>query len=486
MNSQQLLKTRAAEELLRRRKIRNDFVEFCRLVGYEPAPHHIYLAAKLSETINNPKTLLVFMPPGSAKSTYSSMLFPTWYLCQENSGNILAASHSNELAERFGRKVRGYVKEFGTVLGYGLSADSSAAGRWETTTGREYYAAGVGVGIAGFRAKLGIIDDPIRNRQDAESKLIRDRIWDWFNDDFTTRLVPGSSTAIIMTRWHEDDLAGRLIERSKITGENLDIISFPAIAENDDILGRKTGEWLWNDEYGYSEKLKTLHSTFDARTWASLYQQRPSPETGDYFKREWIQFVDQIPDLTSLSIYGASDYAVTSQGGDYTVHIVCGVDHEDNLYLIDVWRGQTSSDQWVSAWCDLVLKYNPVYWAEEQGQIRSGIGPFREKISVSRRAFTTLEAFPTRGDKAVRAQSIRGFMSLKGLRISKYSQWAEPFINELLSFPAGKHDDQVDALGLMGQLLDKVYTSPIEHRNTQPAKPFDSYMTRDDDQSWRL
>jgi hypothetical protein len=120
--------------------------------------------------------VIITMPPGAAKSTYTSILFPAWYLAQGNSGNVLAASHTTELAERFGRKVRGLVSEHGGLLGYGLSEASQAAGRWETTTGREYYAAGVGVGIAGFRSKLSVIDDPIRSRQDADSKLVRDRV----------------------------------------------------------------------------------------------------------------------------------------------------------------------------------------------------------------------------------------------------------------------------------------------------------------------
>jgi hypothetical protein len=150
------------------------------------------------------------MPPGSAKSTYASVLFPPWLLANTNC-SILAASHTTELAEKWGRRIRNLVSEHSSTLAISLAADSHAAGRWSLDSGAEYYAAGVGIGIAGFRAKLGLIDDPIRSRQDADSELIRDRIWDWYINDFKTRLVPHAAEILIQTRWHEGDLAGRAL-----------------------------------------------------------------------------------------------------------------------------------------------------------------------------------------------------------------------------------------------------------------------------------
>lgn len=419
------------------------------------------------------------------------MLFPAWYIGQPNAGNILSASHSTELAERFGRRVRGYARQYGNTLGYSMSGESEAAGRWEVLhegDRREYYAVGAGVGIAGFRAALGIIDDPFRSRQDAESKLIRDRIWDWFNDDFTTRLIPRAPVALVMTRWHEDDLAGRIIERAKTTGEKIEQVSIPAIAEENDSLGRKVGEWLWEGEYGYAELLRERHRKTDPRSWASLYQQRPAPESGGYFKRDWLKYYDSAPTPSRMNVYGASDYAVTADGGDYTVHVVIGVDPKGELWLLDLWRGQTSSDEWVSSWCDLVNRWEPEYWAEEHGQIKSGVGPFRDKMAVQRKAWTTLEAFPTRGDKAVRAQSIRGIMSMQGLNVPRYAPWVSDLIDELLAFPAGKHDDQVDALGLFGQLLDKVWEGPNEAKpdKLQAPSDLDRWGNDEDSTSWRL
>src|SRR5260221_10804580 len=177
---------------------------------------------------------------------------------------------------------------------------------------------------------------------------------------------------------------------------------------------------------------------------------RPAPDTGDYFKAEWFRTYTSEPPRETLNIYGGSDYAVTSDGGDYTVHVVIGVDPENRMYLLDLWRGQTSSDIWIEAWCDLVKKWRPSFWAEEHGQIISGVGPFLERRAIERQAYTHREQFPSRGDKAVRPQSMRGRMAMLGLYVRQGAPWFADLRAELLSFPAGRHDDQVDALGLVG------------------------------------
>lgn len=399
--------------------------------------------------------------------------------------NVLAASHTTELAEKWGRRVRNLITEHGLVLGVSLSQDSQAAGRWGLVGGSEYYAAGVGTGIAGFRAKLGIIDDPIRSRQDADSELIRDRTWDWYINDFRTRLVPGAREVLIQTRWHEDDLAGRALNHSK-----WEVISLSAIAEEDDPLGRKAGEPLWDDEYGYGQQLVELRASTPARTWSALYQQRPAPEEGDYFKAEWLKPVDKFPDRATMRVYGGSDYAVTADGGDYTVHVVVGIDPEGRMYLLDLWRKQASSAEWIESFCDLVLKWKPIGWAEEQGQIRAGIGPFLDKRARERRAYVVREQFPTRGDKAVRAQSIRGRMDMDGLFVDQRAPYYASLRSELLSFPAGKHDDQVDALGLVGQLLDKMISGRAARPDTKPKRDrwdrvFDKAFADEDSLNWK-
>jgi len=171
------------------------------------------------------------MPPGAAKSTYASILYAPWYLAQHPQHCLIAASHTQELAEKWGRRVRNLVAEHSLILGAALAHDSQAAGRWETSSGGEYFAAGVGGAIAGRRADLVVIDDPVRSREDADSELIRDKTWDWYKSDLYTRLKPGGRIVLIQTRWHEDDLAGRLLAEMAGGGDIWNVISLPAFAE---------------------------------------------------------------------------------------------------------------------------------------------------------------------------------------------------------------------------------------------------------------
>jgi len=255
------------------------------------------------------------------------------------------------------------------------------------------------------------------------------------------------------------------------------VLSLPAFAKSDDQLGRVLDEPLWNDDdYGYGEQLKSLRDTTPPRIWSALYQQEPTPDEGDYFKEEWLKPVDILPSLSTMRTYGASDYAVTSDGGDYTVHVVFGVDPLNNLYLLDVWRGQKAADIWISALCDLVQKCRPLAWAEEGGQIKASLGPFIEQRMRARRVYVNRTTFPTRGDKSIRARSIQGRMALDGLYYPKRAPWVADWTAELLNFPASKHDDQVDAMGLAGQLLD-IMVKGRAGVVPKPVLPRDGYVS---------
>jgi predicted phage terminase large subunit-like protein len=407
-----------------------------------------------------------------AKSTYISVLLPAWYLARHPTHSVLAATHSVEFAERWGRRVRNDIMLESATLGIALAPDSQAAARWALTAGGEYYGVGAGVGIAGFRADLGIGDDFFGSREDAFSETVRRKRWDWYIDDFSARLKPGAKR--MNTRWHEEDVAGRVlaqIEKRIVRGK---VISIPAIAEaDDDPLGRAPGEYLWDEPHGYDYGafLRARQREASPMMWSALYQQRPAPEEGDYFKAEWLRTYESLPDRAELRLYGASDYAVTADGGDYTVHIVVALDPQGRMYVVDLWRQQASSDVWVERLCDLVRKWQPAEWAEETGQIRAGVGPFLFKRMIERSAFVYRRQFPTRGDKAVRAQSIRGRMAMQGLYLPSRAPWVAAFQRELLTFPAGAHDDQVDALSLIGQLLDHAQPGrKPEEKRIKPAE----------------
>lgn len=466
-----LSQAEAAQLLLERRQTRRDFLRWCEYalapLGHKPAAHHRLLIQELEAIATGQcRKLMILMPPGSAKSTYGSYLFPAWFLAKGDR-KILAAAHTIDRAEYVSKQVRRFIREHSPTLGYGLATD--AVGAWETTLRGEYRAAGVGEAIAGFRGDLGLIDDPVKSREAADSPTIQEKVWDWYWGDFYTRLKPGAAQILIMTRWSEGDLGGRLEEAE---GDEWRIIRLPAFAEPNDPLGRAPGAPLWgDDDYGFGNQLREAHASLTkagrTRDWSALYQQRPAPAEGSLFQRQWI-IREAPPPRENMRVYGASDYAVTADGGDFTVHVVVGMDPAGRLHLLDVWRAQASADVWIEAFCDLALKWKPLAWAEETGQIRAGVGPFLERRMRERKAYVYRRQFPTRGDKAVRAQSIIGRMALDGLRVAPDAPWIADLEAELLAFPAGKHDDQVDGLGLIGQLLDVMSAGRVEKPPEQP------------------
>ena len=208
------------DELLARIAARNSISSWIsyRDVGIVPALHHELIIRELEAVERGEVTrLMLALPPGSAKSTYTSVEFPPWFIGRNPKSSVIAASHTLDLAERFGRKARNIVasRDFKNVFDFTISEDSQAAGKWETTTGAEYFAVGVGGSVTGRRADLGIIDDPVKGREDADSERSRETVWQWYLNDFLTRLKPGARQVLIMTRWHEDDLAGRLLDRER-------------------------------------------------------------------------------------------------------------------------------------------------------------------------------------------------------------------------------------------------------------------------------
>jgi len=426
------------------------------------------------------------MPPGSAKSVYTSVVFPTHFMGRFRSSSIIVASYGSELPRKFGRRARSIVQQpiYNRIFSSTLSEDSRAADEWTLTNGSEWMAAGILTGITGNRADGVIWDDLIKGREQADSEVVRSKTWDAYMDDLLTRKKPKAFEIGITTRWHEDDVAGRILpenyngESGLIRcrdGNEWYVVCLPAECEReDDILGRKIGDILWPEWFN-----KEMFAPFkrNPRTWSSLYQQRPAPDSGVFFRGEWLKSYEQneqtgLPnnfEPGDLNIYGASDYAVTAGKENYTVHIVVGLDFKNNIYVLDLWRKQTTSDEWVEVFCDLVKKWKPLGWAEETGQINAAVGPFLIKRMRERQAYVSRAQFPSTKSKAMRAQSIIGRMAQNGLYCPFGAHWFSEFRKELLIFDAGKFDDQVDALSLIGQVLDKMI--PAEKSSTTEEKP---------------
>ena len=422
--------------------------------------------------------LMFFLPPGSAKSTYGSMLFPPWFLARNPTLSVLAASHGLDLAERWGRRARNLIEDKASVLGITTNPENRSAGRWQLAVRPweeddnpllmgEYLAAGSGVAIAGYRGDLGVMDDLVSGREEAASETQREKLWDWYCFDFKPRLKPNARQVLIMTRWHEDDIAGRLLadEGREEDGGEWTVVSVPMISEAlNDPLNRPIGERLWPE--WFTEKM-VKDAKKRASVWLSLYQQRPTTEDGTYWKKDWFHAVDprHVPPRNTMRVYGGSDYAVTADRGDYTVHVVIGLDPQDRPWLLDFWRERTTSDVWVDAWCDLVKFYKPMSWGEERGQIISGVGPFLERAQRKKKAYTERVQFVSRLDKGVRAQSMRSHIATHGLWYANDLPDMDDLLAELLAFPAGKHDDGHDALGLVGQLLDTALAGKEETKD---------------------
>lgn len=427
--------------------------------------------------------LMGLMPPGSAKSTYSSVVFPTHFLGRRPGSAIMVASYGSELPKKFGKRARSIVQQpiYRRIFDCGLSDSSSAADEWALTNGSEWMARGILTGITGNRVDGAIWDDLIKNREEADSEVIRNKTWDEYFEGLLTRKKPNAWEVGITTRWHEDDPSGRILpvnysgESGWVTcqdGNDWYILCLPAEADRtDDPLGRKIGERLW-PEWFTEEHFRPYKR--NARTWSSLFQQKPAPEEGTFFQKEWLRPYGpnskvKLPPRETLSIYGASDYAVSEEKNDYTVHIVVGVDPLGRIFVLDLWRDQKNSRDWVTAFCNLVEQWRPLGWAEEKGQIKLSVGPFLVQELRRRRLWIARADFPAVVQKPIRAQSIRGRMDMDGLYVPIDAPWYAAFEKELLTFPAGRNDDQVDALGLIGQILDKMVAG--HYLAPPPEKP---------------
>lgn len=451
-------------------------------------PHHEVMGDALNRVLRGESTrLLINVPPGFTKTEEAVISFVAHGLALEPRARFIHATYAEKLALENSSKVRETIMLEGYQRHWPLRLkdDTNAKGLWRTEQGGGMMAAPAGGTITGFRAGQMfpgfsgalIIDDPLKP-DDARSPEVRGHINARYMNTFRSRLAhEGVPIIVIMQRLDVEDMSGHLLTGGG--GEVFDHLWLPA-----EIRPRTYPvEWthgiaidhglpegpLWADKLN-EDQLRVLK--VNPEVYAAQYDQDPQIGGSDYFKVEWFKAVDP-PPRAEMRVYGASDYAVTADGGDYTVHIVVGLDADGRLHMLDLWRKQAASDEWVEAFCDLVRKWKPIGWAEEQGQIKAGVGPFLTKRMREREAFVHREMFPTRGDKSVRAQSIRGRVAMDGLRIGASNAWRADFVSECLRFPAGVHDDQVDALGLVGQLLDKMVkgTKPLD----QTAKPDTGY-----------
>ena len=406
---------------------------------------------------------MFFLPPGSGKSSLCSVVAPTWAMGRQPGTKIILASYGSDLARRHGRRARQIVKSvnYSSIFGTTISNESSAADEWSLTNGSEYLAGGILSGLTGARCQGLLVDDPVKGRDQADSEVIQKTTWEAYNDDLRTRLIPGGWEIIVQTRWSDLDLAGRLLPENYDgasgllrcrDGRDWYVLCLPAICERkDDPLGRKPGDPLW-PEWFTPEHFAGFKA--QPRTWSALFQQRPQPDQGTFFVRDWFTFFTQRSE--HLHVYGASDYAVTEGRGDFTEHGVFGVDPKGDVWVLDWWHGQTAADVWIDRLLDLFALHKPFCWFGESGVIKRAIEPYLAKRQQERGVFCRHEWIASISDKPTRARSAQALASAGKLHLPD-TPAGHRLLDQLLRFPAGAHDDAVDVVGLFCRAIDQAH-----------------------------
>ncbi len=427
--------------------------------AYKPAEHLAKLAAYLGALDQGRvRRLLVTMPPRHGKSELCSVRFPAWLIGRNPDHQYVIASYAADLATRFSREVRNIVasREFQFVFpGIVLAEDSKAVDSW-AISGRKggIRAVGVGGGLTGYGAHGIVIDDPVKSRAEAESETYRDSVWQWYRSVVYTRLEPGGWIALIMTRWHEDDLAGRILRQMELdpAADRWTVLHMPALDENE--------QPLWPERFSV-EELERIRANVGQREWESLYQGRPRPTDGALFKREWFRVVDAAPDGLKWARYW--DLAASTRTtGDYTASARCAIGPDGVLYIADIIRGRW---EWPDARRIIIQtalsERDVTIGIESTGFQLAAVQDIFREPSLVRHAVK-----PITVDKDKTSRALPWAARAEAGKVALVSgEWVNRFIDECVSYPVGAHDDQVDAVSgaveMVGEIHEVEFGPPI-------------------------
>jgi predicted phage terminase large subunit-like protein len=471
---------------------------------YEDAKFHRLVAGELDRFIRGemtfddgrPCTQLIFcMPPRHGKTELATKRLAAQYSGNHPRHDIIVAAAGDDLAGDFGADVRAIMHSpaYKQVFPeHRLRRGGNAKDNIQTDKGGRLIFAGRGGQINGRGAHLLLIDDLYKHDKQAQSQVIRDDAWKWFTRVALKRRMGKRLTIITMTRWHSDDIIGRLTDPKndnyqKEEAKNWKIIRLPGLAEKDDPLGRKPGEALWpevrRDGTCYDEEYHLADQRRDPLGFAALTQQRPTVADGVLFQRKHVRYYtpDELP--KELRYYCASDHAVSlEQRADSTVLLKVGVDKYNNIYLIDCWWDKQPTNIVVEAM--LVMGTGdkpPLIWWAEKGHISKSIGPFLRKRMVETHSYFNVREVTPAGDKQQRAQSINARMAMGCVFFPKNALWTEEAVDQLLAFPNDNHDDFVDAFAYIGLgLQSQVAASAPKMVNKEPAFGTLAWVKRND------
>lgn len=457
LERERLAALRAALPVLRPAAAKASLSEFIHLMfpEYDQQPFHRMIVERLEAVERGEcKRLMLNMPVRRGKSIHSSQYFPAWYLGRNPTKSVIGAAHTVGLANEFSRKVRRIVTDIDNPFGLKVAGDEGAVVQWGVEGGGGYLAAGIGTGIAGRGAHLLLIDDPIKSREQAFSKVYRERVWDWYQFDARTRLAADGAVICTMTRWHDSDLAGMLLKDAEEGGDQWEVLSFPEVAEVGlpDSLGREPGEVLWPSRFPL-EATRSVRET-QPHVWFPLYQQTPTAADGSLYSLAMFDDqcrydYDALPEFTRVCQFVDSSFS-DDVAADYSVIATWG-QTVNALYLLDIWRERVQYPDLLTAIVDQYAKweaFDPEVIIENKASGQSAIQSIRRGTMIP-----VSEYEPGRASKFSRAQDATRFFRAGRHRLPRAAVWVAAWVQEHIRFPAGENDDQVDTTSMATKVL---------------------------------
>ena len=457
VNAVNSISKKDAEEELGRRLCQSSYPAYCYHVhrgGWKPTKFHLWLTKYVqawleSDTGHAYDILCLSVPPQHGKSLSLTETLPSWYVGKNPHGRVILVSYNETFAGKFGRRNKTKIEEYGQQI-FGV--------RWLKATDTEmelaYYNGGIlsrGVlsGITGNPASLLIIDDPIKTREEADSPTVRDKMWAEWEASMRTRLAPGAKVICIMTRWHADDLYGRLARWEK----NVTVVNIPCEAQEDDILGREVGDSLCPElgkDKEWMEEVKAANGGGN-RTWYALYQGSPIIEGGNILKEEWWRYYDTLPEKFDHVVMSVDCAFKANAVNDYVAIGVWGK-IGPNVYLIDLIKQRLDFIDTVEAIKSMKLKHPSIgaVLVEDKANGSAVISTLRKEIPG------IIPITPTDG-KTSRVYSITIYIEGGNVYLPRFASFKDDFISECSAFPNAEHDDQVDQ---MSQALEWLFKKP--------------------------
>ena len=424
------------------------------LPGYSASRVHRLLATRLEACFSRKiRRICVSMPPRCGKSQLSSVLFPAWALTKNPALQIMLASHSMELAERFSMEVRRLLSQERHVALFPpiLSPELDRSRDWRTNDGGGLYATGVGAGGLGRGCSFLICDDLTKNREDAESATGREKLWDWLTSTALTRLTPDGVVIVIGSRWHEDDVIGRLTG-PQYNGPKFEVINLEAICEHpeSDLLGRKEGESIWPEQWTPAKFLET-RDLIGRREFASHYQGRPTVSGGNLCDVAKVKVIDHSDIPSDLDLSRAWDLALgTAAHNDYSVGARGGMSKDGCLFLVDLNRRRRSWPEQK----ELIIAKAKAEGGRVGIEAVGGWAVAGEELREALSGVATVKNMQVSKSKEARATGWLSLIDAGKLYIVR-APWNTDFMHELEQFPNGTHDDQIDAVSLLYELVRK-------------------------------